>query len=168
MRRLLGSFACAAALLPFAPPALGPTSQEAPLALRAEAPAQPLRAGKPVVLQVTVTNTSDRDIVVPISQGTGDVALIYRVHVLDERGRPAPPRVPPPPREGGPPPTAAVSIHSIGLQPGKSLTDEVNVSYIYDLRPGKYKVWVTEPFYRGPNTPNGMVKSNTVTVTVVK
>ena len=168
MKWTYASLACAVALLPLAPSALGSPGQAAPIALRIAAPAHPLKAGKPVVLQVTVTNTSDRGINVQISQGTEDAALIYRVHVLDERERPAPPHTPPPRRRGGPPPTPAYSIHGVDLQPGKSLTDEVNVSYIYDLRPGKYKVWVAEPYYRGPDRPNGLVRSNTVTFTVVR
>ena len=52
------------------------------------------------------------------------------------------------------------------LEPGKSLSDLVTVTSLYDLgRPGKYKIWVAELGYRGPH---GLVRSNTVTVTVVK
>lgn len=45
----------------------------------------------------------------------------------------------------------------------------MNISRLDDLsRPGKYRIWIAEPYYRGPDIPNGLVKSNTITVTVAK
>ncbi len=148
--------------------AAGAPHQKEPFTLTLEAPMQPMKAGKPLVLRVIVTNTSDHGFSVPVSQGGYDVEKIYRVHVLDERGRPAPPWVPPPPPKG----KTILRVgtgHGMGLQPGQSLTDEVNISHVYDLSwPGKYKIWIAEPYYRGPHMPRGLVRSNTVTVTVVK
>lgn len=157
-----GALAAAVAL------AVGARHKERPFALTLEAPKQPLKAGTPIVLRVKVTNTSVREVRVATSEGAPEVSKVYQVHVLDERGRPAPPLVPPPSPKG----KTVLSIGSLKgayLQPGQSLTDEANISHVYNLSlPGQYKIWVAEPFYRGPHLPNGLVNSNTVVVTVVK
>jgi hypothetical protein len=148
----------------------GTPHQKKPFTLTLQAPKQPLKAGQPLILHVKVTNILDHAVHVPLSRGGlwGRPGQIYHVHALDEHGHPAPPYVPPPPPKGkkfiygG-------SMPSFGVKPGQSLTDEVNISQVYDLsQPGKYKIWIAEPFYRGPNVPNGVVRSNTITATVVK
>ncbi len=61
------------------------------------------------------------------------------------------------------------SVHGFMLAPGKSVTDEVDVTYTYDLsRPGKYTIWVAEPIERYALFPRGFVVSNRIAVTVVK
>lgn len=144
-------------------PAVGAPRQGQPFTLTLEAPERPLKAGKPLTLRVTVTNTSDHAMRVPVTRAPADVMVIYRVNVLDGLGRPVPRR-----------PSLKNRIWygrmgSAELQPGKSLTDEVSITYLYDLsRPGRYRVWVAELVHRGPNAPNDMARSNTITVTVVK
>lgn len=169
MKRISRSLVYAGATL-FVLVALGApaSNQRQPFILTLAALEQPLRAGEPLILSVAVTNTSDRAVRVAISEGIPEVWKVYQVHALDERGLPPPPWVPPPPPKGkiilriG-------SLKGVGLQPGKSLSDQVNITHLYDLsRPGKYKIWIAEPFYRGPGLPNGLIKSNTITVTVVK
>jgi len=162
----------AAALLAFAALAAGAPHQRGPFTLTLQAPKQPLKAGKPLLLRVKVTNILDHAVRVSLSRGGlwGRPGQIYQVHVLDERGRPAPPYVPPPPPKGK---TVIYggSVPSFPLKPGKSFTDQVNVTGSYDLsRPGKYKIWIAEPFFGGGphNVPMRLVRSNTVTVTVVK
>jgi hypothetical protein len=169
MGRILRSLIYSAAvLLLLAVPGQGAGAQKQPFALTLQAPKQPLKAGKPVVLRLIITNTSDHKLYLPISQGSGEVGVIYRVHVLDERGHPAPPHVPPPPPKGKPP-TVAYNVHGTELQPGQRFTDQVDVTALYDLsQPGKYKIWIVAPYYRGPHVPNGLVRSNTVTETVVR
>lgn len=99
----------------------------------------------------------------PVDAGSGRTSSR-----ADEQGHPALPWVPPPPPKGKTV-LRVESIHGTGLQPGKSLMDRVNITYLYDLsQPGKYKIRIAEPYYRGPHTPNGLVISNTVTVTVAK
>lgn len=163
-------FAAAAAFAAMTPLAVGAHHQKQPFTLTLETPKQPLKPGQLLLLRVKVTNTSDREVRVPISEGTPfatEVRKVYQVHLLDERGRPAPPWVPPPSPKGKTV-LRAGSAKGAYLQPGKSLTDQVNLTQLYDLsRPGKYKIWIAEPFYRGPRRRNGLVKSNTITVTVV-
>lgn len=142
--------------------------QGVPFTLVLAAAKQPLKAGQPLILRVTVKNASQRPIDVPVSEGSYSAEMVYQVHVLDEHGHPALPWVSPP-RSDGKIILGMGMGHGMGLQPGQSLTDEVNISHVYDVtRPGKYQIWIAEPFYRGPGIPNGLVKSNTITVTVVK
>ena len=168
MRTLYAPLACAAALLPLAALAARSPGQKPPITVRLEAPKQPLKAGERLLLRVKVTNISDHDVSVGLTGGEAwGIGLIYQVHVRDQHGRPAPLHPPqPPPKRKGYVVGRAYSIHGVGLKPGQSAYDHVNVSYYYDLsRPGKYKIWVAELGYRGPHGP---VRSNSVTVTVVK
>ena len=169
MKRIFRRLVYAApALLAFAALAVGAPHQKEPFTLTLQVPKQPLKAGMPLVLRLTVRNTSDRAVHIPLIGMGSEVGKVYQLHVLDEQGRPAPPYVPPPPPKG----THRLQIGmgpGIQLKPGESLADQVNVTDVYDLsQPGKYKVWVAEPFYRGPHLPNGLVRSDTITVTVTK
>ena len=170
MKRLSGYLVCGTAALSFvAAVVAGAPLQGGPFMLTIQAPKQSLRAGQPLTLRVTVKNVSQRPVHVFVSQGSYDVEKIYRLHVLDERGW-RPQRAPLPKPSGGKGSVVIVgSVHGTRLKPGDSLIDEVNISHVYDLRrPGKYTIWIAEPFYRGPDIPNGIVKSNTITLTVVK
>ena len=130
------------------------------------APKQPHRAGQPLLLHVTVRNTSDRARWVPVTRGDFWVRLAYQVHGLDQRGRPAPPAPELVPKRKDQIVLGGGSMPSRRLEPGKSLSDLVNVTSLYDLsRSGKYKIWIAESFGRGPND---LVRSNTVTVIVIK
>jgi len=133
------------------------------------APEQPLKAGGTLLLSLTVTNTSDHEVGFPTGHGSAEAGVfLYQIHVLDDLGPPVPRMLLPCQRS----PNLCVaseSTQTTPLKPSESLTDEVNVTSLYDLsRPGKYKIWVAEPFYRGPDQPNGLVTSNVVMVTVVK
>ena len=132
-----------------------------PISLTLTAPTQPAKAGEPVVLLATVTNTSTKPTNVALSNGSADLGLIYQVHVLDERtGQPVPHRPAPNGR------TWAGSIPGTRLNQGQSKEDRLNLSYIYDLsRPGKYNIWIAEPYGGPPAT--GLIVSNAVNLTVV-
>ena len=69
----------------------GAPHQKKPFTLTLVAPKQPLKAGQPLLLHLTVRNTSDRARWVPVTRGVFWVRGAYEVHVLDQRGRPAPP-----------------------------------------------------------------------------
>ena len=173
MKTLYAPLACAVALLPLAALAARSPGQKAPITLCLEAPKQPLKAGERLLLRVKITNTSDHEVPVGIMAGKAlPMEFIYQVYVRDQHGRVAPLQPPPPPppkRKGYVVLGGAASIGGVGLNPGQSVADRVNVTHYYDLsRPGKYKIWIAEPYYRGPHVKNGLVKSNTITVTVVK
>lgn len=165
MRTTARTLAYAIALATLAAPlTASPKGAKPPISLTLATPKRPFRVGKPVILLATITNASARSLQVPLSGGTSDVGMIYQVHVLDAGGKPVP-RKPFPPKGR----IWVGSTHGTGLKPGQSRVDRLNLSYIYDLsRPGKYRVRIAEPLYRGPNRPNGFVKSNTVTITVAK
>jgi hypothetical protein len=152
-------------LLPLAALAAQHARQKPPLTLTLQAPKRPLRAGQRLVLRLNTTNTSGRSILVPDSKGLW--TLREAIRVRDQQGRPLPLR---PPRRG--PEGRGFVVHTGSVQgrelsPGESFTDLVNVTDLYDLsRPGKYEIWVAEPL--GPNPSDGLVKSNVVTVTVVR
>lgn len=170
MNAAFRSFVYAFALLfPLAAVAAGAANQGGPLTLTLAAPKRTLKAGQPLVLRVKVTNTSNQAVNTPITLGDPGLASdVYRIHVLDEQGQPASSWVPPPPPKGGIV-IRAGTMPGRELEPGGTLVDEVNISHVYDLtRPGKYRISIAEPYYRGPGLPNGLVKSNTITVTVVR
>ena len=130
------------------------------------APEHSLKAGSALLLRLTVTNTSDHATRFPSTRGIADVRVIYKFHIFDELGRPVPRRVLPCER---PPSVCGGSAQSKLLQPGESFTEEIDITSLYDLsRPGKYNIWVSEPYFRGSGPPNGLVTSNSVKVTVVK
>lgn len=158
---LAGAALCLLAALAAAGP-----RQQGPLTLTLAAPKQPHRAGQPLLLRVTVRNVSDRARWVPVTRGVFWIGPAYQVHVRDQRGRPAPPAPELVPKRKDQVVLGGGSLPSRRLGPGKSLSDLVNVTSLYDLsRPGKYKIWIAERFGRGPND---FVRSNTVTVTVTK
>ena len=168
MKRIPRSLIYAAAtLFPLAALAVAAPKEKQPFTLTLAAPKQPLKAGQPLLLCVTVTNTLDHEVDVPTSVGA-DVLMTYKVEILDERGRPAPPWVPPPAHKG----KTFLRIGSARtrhLQPGESYADQLDFTHDYDLtRPGKYNVWVALPFFRGPHLPNGLVRSNRIKVTVAR
>jgi hypothetical protein len=70
-------------------------------------------------------------------------------------------------------PPSSSTLHI--LKPGESFVDEINVTDKYDLsRPGLYAIWLVRPVptnltpYAKKKYWKGSVRSNTITVTVVK
>lgn len=195
MRRIIRSLAFLSALACFAASAIavqGPPfiiaisplqaplsqsvpAQKQPFSVTVATPKQPFKAGKPVVLHVTVTNTSDRTM--GFSQSPGipptEEGWRYKIEVRDAQGH-----TPSPSafmrslqrKSGGRPIVFSSSSNvQVSLKPGQSLAELVTVTRSYDLdRPGRYTVWLLLPIepWQGPG--KGLVKSNEVTVTVVK
>lgn len=155
----------AAALFPLAALAAGAPKPRDHFTLTLHAPRQPLKAGKPLVLRVTIENPGDRPVHVATGGGT-----LYWVFVHDKRGRLAPLQpLPARPKPGGKVRIRVGSVHGFMLAPGESATDEVDVTNYYDLgQPGKYTIWIAEPTEQYAFFPRGFVVSNTITVTVVE
>lgn len=155
--------------------ALGAAKQKRPFTLTLTAPKRSLKAGAKLVLCNRLKNTSHHDITFGTSPGLipPDTPW-YKVEVLDAQGCPAPPSAW----------TLALrrrrailggSVLSRTLKPGQSLVDEIDVTRYYDLsRPGAYTIWVVRPLPVGvpARAPKkywkGSVRSNTITVTVIK
>ena len=134
-------------------------------------------SGQPVKVVVTLTNGSDHAITIwrerpyRINGTTLDQGgFVYKFHVLDEKGSvPADPKFGKAFRGRSDPAylTEETPINGDGawipIQPGKTLTDTLNVSTFYDFKePGKYRIYVE----RFDDESKSFVQSNEVTVTV--
>jgi len=130
---------------------------------------EPVRAGAELRLSVTVKNTSNRPISFITSPGPiPDDSFYYEIHVLDTRGKSAPPSAEMRLRDPHLP-TYFGSRFSRELRPGESFVEEINVTRYYELnRPGKYMIVVSREFPPSQNLGQGKVKSNSISVTVVR
>jgi hypothetical protein len=155
---------------------------EQPFSVTLEAPNKPLEMGGELRLRVTVKNVSNHDMTF-VRSVTGGVAVNeeerYKIYVVNPKGQPAPPSAWILAMQNSKPGQSFVyeisgENHSRTLEPGQSFVDEINVTSRYDLiQPGTYTVWVTRGMPpkvtpQGVEWPKGLVKSNTITVTVVK
>ena len=128
-------------------------------------------AGSPVMIDVTLENTSNHDISVYRDNSPDQGGLVYKADVRDEDGKTAVET------EFG----RAVQGHDTleqvsrkpyvivgsggdqNLAPGKEIKDRINVSKLYDLhQPGKYTIQLE----RFDLETKSFIKSNKITVTV--
>jgi hypothetical protein len=129
----------------------------------------PVKAGTEVHLTVTVKNTSDHDLTLGFLPGTPPYeAMTYEIEVRDAEGREAPP-------------TALLRSlrEHLGagfqtnagyvLAPGKSSDEQLDITRLYVLTtPGKYTIRVARRQNPLRKTDEGIVRSNTITITVIK
>jgi len=132
-------------------------------------PSGPLKAGAELRLLVTVTNTSDRTIGFISSLGlVPENSYLYEIEVLGPLGNSAPPSdyV----RNLKNKPTADFrSEVAHWLKPGASFVDQVTVTRFYDLsEPGKYTIALAREIPPAQNLGKGKVRSNSITITVVR
>jgi len=158
---------CAAQSATSAPASNPPASSEPPFSLAIHPVLDLVKAGSPVKIRMTVTNNTKR----PIITETWGPNLIFQFDVRDTKGeRPLSTRG-----------RALFGVKEPGLgnarvdfpggsssgevvEPGKTVEIEQVVPDLFDLnQPGKYTVQAR----RSDGTLNGVVKSNTVTVTIV-
>lgn len=116
-----------------------------------------VKSGAAIWVNIAIENKSDHELFV-YSALTGkdddQGGWVYHADVQDEKGQ-------------KPLPTGFEKRISIGsggyihLQPGKTVTDRINICKLYDvIRPGKYSIQVYRTDYRET------LRSNTITVTV--
>jgi hypothetical protein len=119
-----------------------------------------VRAGSDVYINVHLTNTSNHDLddSGSIDDMIGlDPNLLFAVR--DTRGRLVPKRVYKHPE------LASGSPVNRTVRPGESISEEQRVSGLYDMsRPGQYVIQVSRRVSDNPK--DGVLKSNTITVTV--
>jgi len=128
-----------------------------------------VKSGSDVFVDVTMENKSDHDLRVTI--GDDKAGREYHIDVWDEQGA-TPPETKfsrmlhhrlTPEEEATGPQALTFTLLFDALAPGKSITNRVRVSKMYDLgKPGKYSVQVVR-FGEDSKT---LVKSNKITVTV--
>ena len=140
----------------------GPQNLTAPFSLTLGTTTRSFKVGTALNVNVSVKNISNQDIYVyrALSENMDQGGWVYFADVCAEEGDP-------------PPPTlyefiVARSVGSGGyikLTPGKSSTDHVNVSKLYDLsRPGKYRI----KLQRFDVQTKSLVMSDGITVTVTR
>jgi hypothetical protein len=154
------------------------TPPKAPFSLALKPEQNIFSLDEPVKLSVTLTNTSDHAITVwvenPSAQAGGVISgqggFVYKFHVLDEKGRvPGDTRFGKALRGLSDPAylTDETPIKRSGgwttLQPGKTLTNTLTVSTVFDFKePGKYRIDVE----RFDDESKSFVRSNSTTVTI--
>lgn len=136
-------------------------TQQRPLSITISAPQNVIKAGNGVWIEVTITNTSNRELLVQERNPATD----YEIDVRDDRGAAVPetdhgPKL----REA---PMIPMNSRNLGihLQPNESTKENITLTDLYDLsHPGKYTMQVQRvlPKELGP----GYVKSNVITITL--
>jgi hypothetical protein len=146
------------------------TRSSASFSLMIQAPSTVFKIGAPVELRIILKNTSDHEIQI-WRNALGQEGLVYKLDVKDEHGK-----VPPTtkfkeslkglenPAYLTPQTPIKISGAWVPLKPGNTLTDPINVSRLYDLRPGRYSLQVQRLDDESKTT----VKSNTVHVDLVE
>jgi hypothetical protein len=117
--------------------------------------------GSELRLSISYTNTSNQLISLPRSNGDTEDELYTDVDVRIDNSNPAPET----PyrrslREGG----MARSDVLVSLEPGKTAKDQIIVTKLYNLQPGRYRIQVSR--ITPPWMERGVVKSNVISVVV--
>lgn len=127
---------------------------------------EPTKAGTELRLKVTITNVSDHDIRFARTPGPiPDETLTYRVEIHDDQGH-----VPEETaffRELNQSHSYFGSYTTRILKPGESFEDAVVITRLYNLKPGKYTIWVARGQQALGGAPKDATRSNELTATVV-
>lgn len=141
----------------------------APFTLKISAGNSSIKAGAAVWVDATVTNTSSHSI--SVSGSVEKAGFEYSIEVRNEHAAEAPKTRlgqelsgQAKPAGGGLPETVVVEDFGYRtLAPGKSLTDRVEATKLYDFtEAGKYTI----QFTRFDDQTKSLVKSNTITITI--
>lgn len=161
-----------------APEALGAPARNQLFSLTIAPPSEPIKSGAKVHLLVTVTNTSGQTIGFIRSPGPlPDEGFRYQIEVRDSDAHEPSQSA----RLRGLKGKTSMSQSSNlarWLKPGESFVDRIAVTRFYDMTmPGEYAVSVARHFDRNniavKGSPpeaigSGTIKSNTVTITIIK
>jgi len=140
-----------------------------PFSVTLHAPNSPVKSGSELRLRVTVTNTSDHNVLFVRSPGiVPHEEMNYQIEIRDERGKTPP--ITAFSRELNEKHHGWGSYLSYALEPGKSLEEDLVITQLYALRePGKYTIKLARgkrPVWQ--DLKQDTVKSNTITVTVTR
>jgi len=136
-------------------------SSQPPFSISITAEKPEIKAGSDVYIKIQMTNTANHAVDCTRAPSNGsDRAYQYEVREIGGA---------PPSKVARPHPEIGETFHSwpCVLNPGESTTmDDSLISKLYDLsRPGKYSIRASR-FISGDRKENGVVKSNTITITV--
>jgi len=135
---------------------------EADLRLIASLPRRGVTGGEPIILKLSLTNTTSKDVIVVESNPLAD----YKIDVRDQRGRPVPPT----------PEGKDLLFHSlwvgrrlsVRLAPGDKKVETFEINKVYDMsKPGSYTVTGSRRALTDVDKSWVELKSNIVKVTVL-
>ncbi len=138
-------------------------SQQRPLSIAISTPQSALKAGSEVRIEVTLTNTSNRRVLIQERNPATD----YEIDVRDQRGTAVPETDLG--RKLKEPPVIPMNSRNFEmyLRPNESAKENIALSDLYDMsHPGQYTIQVSRAVSNKPK--DGVVKSNTITVTVTE
>ena len=139
---------------------------EVPFSIAISAQSDLMKVGSEILVEITLTNTSNHEIRVGKAPGNQPLAESeYSIDVRDSKGHPAPDT-----EYGGKVRQRKIwfyrSRESVALQPGESLKDGAVITKLYDLsRVDRYTVQISRPIPE--QWGKGTVKSNTINITVI-
>jgi molecular chaperone DnaK (HSP70) len=146
---------------------IGVKAQTTPLSVSIEIDNSSVKLGADIQVKATLKNNTDQDVQVSELRTAADNHLEYKVTVeRDDHTAVAKKyaeklrrhEVPRDPLETG-------SVHFVPIQPGKTHEDSVNISNRYEFdKPGKYSIQLERELPESLG--GGVIKSNTITVTV--
>jgi hypothetical protein len=159
-------------LLAALPLALSPSFARVadPFSITLTVPQQEVKAGAEVKAEIMLRNTSSHEISLSRVVGEERAEFEYAVEVRDGRGHLAPEtQYGRNLRNRTPAPDVPRFFSSLifALQPGETWAEVAAITKLYDLgRPGKYTIQVSREIPR--ELGKGTVKSNQITITVIK
>jgi hypothetical protein len=160
--RFFGSLFLVTTLVVGVPASAQPPQPPFSITIRAEKP--DIKAGTEVFIKVRMKNVSDHEVDctrVPTNGWDG----AYQYDLRDIRGNLAERKLLVP---NHPEIKESSSIWPCILKPGESTNDDHIISRLYDMsHPGKYLIQVSR-LISGGHKEDGVVKSNTITITVVR
>jgi hypothetical protein len=123
-----------------------------------------VKAGGPMIVNVTVKNISDH--MMGVEEDRSYAELSYRVTVLGENGKEAATTafhrlLRGKPSQGDPAMVINGNGFPVPLDPGKTIVDQIDLSKLYSLGPGVYTVQVERTI-----DPETAIRSNTIMITV--
>ena len=141
--------------------------KKAPFSIGISTPTATVRAGSEVIVNIVLTNTSNRELNIDITKAQEPGEIDFALDVRDAKGNAAPHTTWGRRLQGDgsslPPPMESSSLE-VPLKRGKSTRSRIIVNRLYDVsQPGKYTIQVgrSDPYTAA------IALSNTLTVTVI-
>ena len=146
---------------------IGVKAQTTPLSVSIEIDNSSVKLGADIQVKATLKNNTDQDIQVSELRMEGDSRLEYKVNVERDDHTAVAKKYAEKLRrhEVSRDPLATGSVQFVPIQPGKTHEGGVNISNRYEFdKPGKYSIQLERELPESLG--GGVIKSNTITVTV--
>jgi hypothetical protein len=146
---------------------VGIKAQTTPLSVSIEIDNSSVKLGTDIQVKAILKNNIDQDVQTSELRTAGDSHLEYKVNVERDDHTAVAKKYAEQLRrhEVAPDPLATGSVHFVPIQPGKTHEDIVDISNRYEFdKPGKYSIQIERELPEALG--GGVIKSNTITVTV--